>query len=102
MRRKATKRHAACRNPRCKANWKSGLTIHHIVPKRDDVVKDKPGLRDHLDNGMPLCETCHVDFERGRLTIPRQWLTVKELAFVIKHKGKKWLNETYPKEGVDG
>lgn len=75
----------------------SWLSRHHLVPRSlggDDVD----------DNIVPLCETCHGDFERsgkhrrhvGHLI--RGKLTAGERAYVIEKKGEDFLERYYPKE----
>jgi 5-methylcytosine-specific restriction endonuclease McrA len=72
------------------------LDRHHLVPRSlggDDVD----------ENLIPLCHTCHMEFEHGTRRgwfghLIRRALTRSELAYVLRRKSEVFLERYYPEE----
>lgn len=63
---------------------------HHAVPRSLSVA----GRLD-LRNCLPLCNSCHLAWHRGRV-ITRDRFTAEEWEFVTTLIGQDWLDERYP------
>ena len=78
------------------------LTRHHLVPLRH--FESAPGRRYRMvrnanANIAPLCRICH-DLVESRDMIARRMLrrllTQQEIAFIVRVRGKEWLDRRYP------
>lgn len=84
-----------CRNPRCESPLGTKIEGHHLVfrskfGKRNEEVHSR-------DNLVPLCHDCHQSLHTGKRPLTQDDLSVSEIDFIIKHAGKSWLNNYYPK-----
>jgi 5-methylcytosine-specific restriction endonuclease McrA len=76
----------------CPATY--GLTRHHLVPR-------SLGGDDSDDNLIPLCFVCHDLYEtqpkdQGPGKLIRRSLTKREVGYVLRRKGRVFLDRYYP------
>ena len=85
-----------CRNPHCvgrrKPQW------HHIVPRSKFGKRDV--VRHHPDNAVPLCHFCHMAWHGNEVVLHREDLSVSEVAFILEHAGKAFLDRHYPRRAA--
>jgi len=72
------------------------LHLHHMVP-RSKAIKG----RDDINNGMPLCNSCHMSWHRRGIAIPRELMTEVEWECVSSLATPGWLDERYPETGAE-
>lgn len=83
------------RGSRCRLCSSPRVTAHHLVPR-------SRGGDDVRDNLIPLCHSCHEEFEHGRqrplfAAQIRAALEPGEVAYIIKRAGEGFLERYYPR-----
>ena len=79
-----------CRYPGC---YSYDVEYHHIVHR------GKMGRSSELsrpENAMPLCHTHHQQHHTTIHRVPFSVLLPDEVAFVVLHAGREWLEKWYP------
>lgn len=85
-----------------------GLTRHHLVA--ESWFRRHPGVphRHHPDNIVPLCVYCHrvvdgfigigpaSDRQREKRRVLRSAMLEAEVEFVVRVRGRQWLDHHYP------
>lgn len=78
------------------------LTRHHLVPQswfRSTRGSQYRSIRNANANIVPLCRPCHDLIEEPDMIsrrMLRRALTQQEIAFVVRYRGKDWLDYHYP------
>lgn len=76
---------------------KHNVQGHHILPKQD--VKRAGGDVWAKANGLPLCESCHMNHESAAKRVPRRLIPVAAEWFA-RDLGLDWkLERIYPEDG---
>jgi 5-methylcytosine-specific restriction endonuclease McrA len=80
----------------CRVCSKPGPARHHLVPRSQ-------GGLDVEANIIPLCTACHLAFHQGTnwayyASTIRARLRLDEELYVVRQKGKAWLDRRYPSD----